>query len=459
MGWTLPTRGTTHVNGSGVNPKLVQGDVSPVESIEAIDLLDGGEEAYPRMLLSIERAKSTVHLEVYGFAPSGIGANFIEVLSRAAGRGVIVEVIIDGWGSVRGGRVVAALLQDAGCRVQIFSRLGSILLGHFGRNHRKILLVDDKQAFVGGINIGDENLGVGARLGWADLALEIRGLPCARLGEMIRGQRRAGDESSMQIYLSGLGGGWRLRRRYLKAFAGAHDAIHLAHGYFLPDPRVVRAIAAAARRGVQVRLLLAGRSDVPFARAATRSLYARLIAAGVEIHEWEDSVLHAKVVSVDSNCLLAGSFNLDPFSLANQEVLIAVTEPRVVAKAKEWIQDHFSRARAISSVEPTVWWHRWWLDPLGRIVARIADQASRAVVAKHRRRQVQSTMGRPALAWRLLRKMMIAMVGSAVLAFGVALIVLPGPAFIVIPIGLAILATEFRWAKNLIRWVKTRIHL
>jgi cardiolipin synthase len=163
-----------------------------------------------------------------------------------------------------------------------------LLVGRFGRNHPKILLVDDEVAFLGGINIGDENVAEGVRLGWADLALEIRGPQCARLGEMIRREPQRPVDSSLRIYLSGLGGGWRLRRRYLKAFARARQRIDVAHGYFLPDHGVVRAITAAARRGVQVRLLLAGRSDVPFARAATRSLYRRLFAAGVSIHEWSD---------------------------------------------------------------------------------------------------------------------------------------------------------------------------
>ncbi|HEY3355642.1 MAG TPA: phospholipase D-like domain-containing protein [Polyangia bacterium] len=95
---------------------------------------------------------------------------------------------------------------------------------------------------------------------WNKLALEIRGPQCARLGEMIRREPQHPVDSSLRLHLSGLGGRWRLRRRYLKAFARAWDRIDLAHGYFLPDAGIVRAITAAARRGVQVRLLLAGRS-------------------------------------------------------------------------------------------------------------------------------------------------------------------------------------------------------
>ena len=168
-------------------------------------------------------------------------------------------------------------------------------------------------------------------------------------------------------------------------FAGASNRIHVAHGYLLPDRGIIRAITAAARRGVQVRLLLAGWSDVPFARAATRSLYRRLLGSGVVIHEWNRSVLHAKVATVDGRLLLLGSFNLDPFSLANLEALVEVDDPRLVEQGEAWIQDHFAVSRALTSVEASSRVHRWLLDPLGRLVARIADMMSR-VIAKRKRR-------------------------------------------------------------------------
>lgn len=338
------------------------------------------------MLMAIARARTSIHLEVYAFAPSGVGARFVVALGQAASRGVTAQVVIDGWGSAPGGRAVAAALREAGCSVRIHNRLLALLIGRFSRNHRKVLLVDDDVAFLGGINIGDENVGEGVRLGWTDLALEIRGPQCARLGQMIRREPRRPVVSSLRIYLCGLGGGWRMRRRYLKAFASARQRIHVAHGYFLPDPGVVRAITAAARRGVQVRLLLAGRSDVPFARAATRILYRRLLAAGVYIHEWSRSVLHAKVATIDGRRLLVGSFNLDPFSLANLETLVEVADTRIVEQGEAWIQDHFALSRPMTSVEACSRPPRWLLDPLGRLVARLADAIGR-VIANRKQRQ------------------------------------------------------------------------
>jgi cardiolipin synthase len=357
---------------------------------ESVELLDGGEQAYPRMLGAIARARRSVYLEVYAFAPSGVGARFVEALSQAAGRGVAVQVLIDGWGSSHGGHAVVAALNEAGCAARIHNRLLGLLVGRFGRNHRKILLVDDEVAFLGGINIGDENVGEGERLGWADLALEIRGPQCLRLRQLIRREPFRPVDSSLRIFLCGLGGGWRLRRRYLRAFASASRRIHVAHGYFLPDRGVVRAITAAARRGVRVRLLLAGQSDIPLARAATRSLYRRLLAAGVRIHEWSDSMLHAKVATVDGRRLLVGSFNLDPFSLANLEALVEVDDTRVIEQAEAWIQNRFATSRPMTSVEASSWARRWLLDPFGRLVARLVEAVSRVIASRSQRRKARA---------------------------------------------------------------------
>jgi cardiolipin synthase len=346
------------------------------------------------MLLAIARARRAVRLEVYGFSPSGVGARFIEALASAAARGVAVYVVIDGWGSAMGGNTVANALRRAGCTVRIHNRLLALFVGRFGRNHRKILLVDDEVVFVGGINIGDENLAEGAQVGWADLALEIRGPQCARLGRMLRRERQRPDPASPRLYLSGLGGGWRLRRLYMEAFRAAKARIHVAHGYFLPDPGVLRALESAARRGVQVHLLLAGQSDLPFVRAATRSLYRRLLAAGVRIHEWEGSILHAKVATVDGSLLIAGSFNLDPLSLANLEVLVEVDEPRVVCQGEAWIEDHFLRSHAMTSMETSSLWHRWVSIPLGRMVTSIAEAVGH-LIASRKLRQASRHRRRP----------------------------------------------------------------
>lgn len=370
-------------------PLILEIEGRATDRPESVALLDGGLAAYPRMLAAIGAARDRIHLEVYAFTSVGVGARFIQALAEAASRGVTVDVAIDGWGSAFGGRAVASALRRAGCRVRIHNRLLFLLLGRFVRNHRKLLLVDDEVAFLGGINIDESNVADGARAAAADLALEIRGPQCKSLGQLVRGQSGTPITSSLRILLCGRGGGWRLRRRYIDTFARAREEIHIAHGYFLPDPGVVRALISACRRGVRVRLLLAGQTNHLLVRAATRSLYRQLLAAGVAIHEWRGSLLHAKVATVDGDRLLIGSFNLDRFSLANLETLVEVDHLPVVALAEAWIREHLEGSRVITAVEASSWHRRWLFDPLGRLVARAAE-AVRRVMARRRRRRLET---------------------------------------------------------------------
>jgi cardiolipin synthase len=124
---------------------------------------------------------------------------------------------------------------------------------------------------------------------------------------------------------------------------------------------------------------------VPFARTASRRLYARLLAAGVHIHEWRSSVLHAKVCCVDGRAMLLGSFNLDPFSLTNLEVLVTVTEGPVVREAQAWVARHLAASHEVTTVEMGGWFERWWFEPLGRLVALLVQAASARVRRAWRR--------------------------------------------------------------------------
>ncbi|HEY2748900.1 MAG TPA: phospholipase D-like domain-containing protein [Polyangia bacterium] len=349
-----------------------------VEPADRVDLLDGGREAFPRMLAAIAAAKSSIYLEVYAFSPNGWGRQFIDALVDAAARGVKVRVIIDGWGSLLGGRSVKARLNAAGCECRIYNRVLSILVLRLRRDHRKILLVDDEVAFLGGINIADEYADDDKRKGWADLALQIRGPAAVRLGKRLRREKVGDWAGGVHIYLSSESGGRKLRKRYLKAFAVAQRMIMVAHAYFLPDAGVIRALRRAAKRGVIVKLLLAGRTDVPFVRAATTSLYRRLIGGGVQIYEWSSSVLHAKAATIDHTRFLVGSFNLDPLSLSNLETLVEVDDADVVPRAEAWIESHMAGSRAITLADcASTWWRRALVEWTGLLAARAAQVLGR----------------------------------------------------------------------------------
>jgi len=316
----------------------------------AVRFLDGAYEAWARMLAAIAGARERVHLEVYAFTHDAVGARFIAALAAAARRGVDVHATIDAWGSVGSGERVITELRAAGCRARAFNRFHLRGFFRIGRNHRKLLVVDDRVAFVGGINIG-------ARFSdWSDVAVELRGAAAAVLGRRLRGEREVAQIGPTRVHLSRLGGGRRLFRRYIKAFAGARRRLWVAHSYFLPGPSLVRQLCAAARRGVDVRLLLPGRSDVPLVKLATSALYAPLLAAGVRIYEYRDSVLHAKLAVIDERTVLVGSFNLDPYSLANLEVLVVADHAAAAADCERWIGACLTRAARITTPGGATGW-------------------------------------------------------------------------------------------------------
>jgi cardiolipin synthase len=292
-----------------------------------------------------------------------------------------VEVILDGWGSLLAGRRVAAVLTEAGARVRIYNRFRTLFLGRLRRDHRKILLVDDRTAFIGGINIGEEYAASAHRPGWTDLAVEIHGEPTRRLAARLRGEPwPERSEGSAKIFLSGLGGGGKLQKRYLKAIRVASSHLILAHGYFLPSQRLLHDLKKAARRGVRVQLLLAGVSDVPFAHAATMRLYRTLLAAGLEIYEWDRSVLHAKAALVDDRRFLVGSFNLDPLSLSDLEALLELDSPSAVSQGRAWMEAKLALAKRVRPEDvarsPL---NRWLFDVLGLLAARLAEAFGRVM--------------------------------------------------------------------------------
>jgi len=348
--------------------------------VKPVSLLDGGAEAFPRMVEAIGLARTSIWMEVYTFALDGWGTRVCDALCAAARRGVDVRVQVDGVGSLGSEGELADRLRACGAKVRTFNPLTGLWSGRWWRNHRKMLLVDGTVAFVGGINVSeayahDEQSG---RRGWADVALELRGELAAELARRLRGGRLAPPAGPVRVWLSGLRGGLRLQGRYREALKGAREEVLLAHAYFLPSGAFVRALCAAARRGVKVRLLLAGKSDVPLARAATARLYGRLLSAGVEVREWTGSTLHAKAAVVDGRTVLVGSFNLDALSLVNLETLLEVEDGDVAGALRAWMERHLSEARDVEGDWQRMGWlERTVLGVVGTLVVRVQVAVAR----------------------------------------------------------------------------------
>lgn len=323
-----------------------------------VRVLEGGHEAFPRMLTAIRTARRRVLLESYIFLRDEVGKPFIDELSKAASRGVRVTVLIDGFGSPEAARIAAALRQ-AGAEVRVHGGgWFRLLFGQSLRNHRKLLLVDGDVAFAGGINIA------AAHAAWADLAVEVRGPVCGALAGALERRGHMAADCQVDFLLSGPRGGRRLRRRYLKAIARARGAVRLAQAYFLPDLRLVRALTSAARRGVDVRVLLTGPFDVPLIRTVAAGVCRRLIRGGVRVFRWTSSVMHAKAACVDARLLLVGSFNLDPMSQVNEEILVEARDPAAARHVEGWFDRHAVRELTLADCRPQP-----FADALGRLLS------------------------------------------------------------------------------------------
>jgi cardiolipin synthase len=331
--------------------------------------LNSGNEAFPAMLQAIERARQTVRLEMYIFSAHPPGSEFRDALVRAAGRGVQVQVLLDALGSFGLASNFWKPLTEAGGAFRWFNPLK---LGRFTyRDHRKMLVCDEKVAFVGGFNIAPEYVGDGVTSGWRDLGLELCGSlageladsfdqsfaranfehkPLQRLRKAIA--RVAVSAESWQLLLSGPGRGYNFLKRTLAVDLAKARTVRILCAYFLPTWRLRREIERVARRGGHVQLVLAGKTDVRLSQLASRRLYRAFLKRGIEIYEYQPQVLHAKLFVIDEQ-VYAGSSNLDARSLnINYELLVRIGQREVVKEARAIFDETLSHSRR---VDPATW--------------------------------------------------------------------------------------------------------
>jgi len=345
-----------------------------------VQLLEGGTEYFPALVAAIEQASLEVRMETYIFHFAAAGEQVAQALVRAASRGVAVFLVMDGIGTPRVPPEWAQRFNQAGVQWHQFSplgRLGLLIPGRWRRMHRKLCVVDGNVAFCGGINILDDyidpNYGQleSARL---DYAVRVSGplvadaqaalvqfwmrLQVTRQLERLqfRRARAALDMTPVAVPVRVPDGvatcgavfehaaaslilrdnvlnRTRIEWAYRKAIASAHHEVLIANAYFLPGTQLRRALMDAARRGVRVRLVLQGRYEYFLQFHAARQLYGELLAAGVEIHEYQAGFLHAKVAVVDGRWATVGSSNLDPLSLQLAREANVVVENRAFAHA------------------------------------------------------------------------------------------------------------------------------
>ena len=338
--------------------------------------LTTGDEVFPAMLEAIAAAKRTIRFEFYIYANDGLGRQFRDALVNAQARGVRVQVLVDSLGSLTLPGNFWQPLVDTGGDARWFNPL---LLRRFGyRDHRKMLVCDEHVAFVGGFNISAVYLGDGIKSGWCDLGLQCVGTMARELAgafdEMferagfkhkrlsrLRGKAiaRNVENEDCRLLLTGPGRGINPFSRSLhEDLAKARD-VKIIAAYFLPTWRIRRDLARVIKRGGRVQLLLAGKSDVLLSQLAGRSLYRRLLKAGIEICEYQPQILHAKLLLIDE-VVYAGSSNLDTRSLRiNYELMLRLTDKHLVAQANGIFME---RLKLSQKIELEVWrrTRTWW---------------------------------------------------------------------------------------------------
>ena len=310
-----------------------------------LTLFDSGAAYFPALLAAIEAAQSEIFLESYIYANDEIGLRISSALCRAVARGVVVNVIVDGFGARNFTADFLPQLTAGGVRAMLYRpELGSFL-GRFRprrhrlrRLHRKLAVIDARLAFIGGINIIDDDNAPPELRPRYDYAVQVEG---PLLGPIHRTVRRMweivawanfkhryrlpppampnpapqGKQRAALLIRDNIRHRNDILHAYLEAIDEAREEILIANAYFLPGVRFVRALEAAVQRGVRVTVLLQGKTDQHLLRFATQALYSLLLEQGIRIFEYEKSFLHAKVAVIDGKWATVGSSNIDPFSL------------------------------------------------------------------------------------------------------------------------------------------------
>ncbi|HEU0289281.1 MAG TPA: cardiolipin synthase ClsB [Burkholderiales bacterium] len=353
-----------------------------------ITLLENGEGFYPRVFDSIGAAEHEVLLETFIVFDDKVGRELQQALLRAAGRGAKVDVLVDGWGSPDLPSSFLQPLQKAGVNLRSFEpaqRLFGARINMLRRMHRKLVVVDGRCAFVGGINFSADHLADFGPLAKQDYAVEIEGplvgqihafcraslaspQPARRLWLQHWRQRRARDdfgpsdntdiaaaEGARAAFVTRDNRSQRndIERHYRAAVRTAKQRVLIANAYFFPGYRLLRDLRRAARRGVQVDLVLQGRPDQAWVQRASELLYGYLMRAGVRVYLYDERPLHAKVAVVDDRWATVGSSNLDPTSLSlNLEANIVVRDAAFATQLREQIE-HLMQQRCERVQLPT----------------------------------------------------------------------------------------------------------
>jgi len=313
---------------------------SPFFEGNTVELLNNGDAFYPAMLEGIEEAQLSITVEAYIYWGGEIGRAFAEALAARARSGIKVKILLDAIGSSNISAEILGELETAGCQVAWFNPIHWYTLGRFNnRTHRKSLIIDGRTAFTGGAGIADHWRGdARGPEEWRDMQIRLDGPAVVPLqtgfahnwqqttGELLTGEHYypaiddCGDLAVQTLLSSPEIGTSSVRTMYYLSIVCARHSVFIANPYFIPDPVAIDTLIEAKTRGVDVRIMVSGiRNDNWLARHNSVRLFGRLLDAGVEILEYNRTMLHHKTMVVDRLWVTVGTANFDNRSFAHNE--------------------------------------------------------------------------------------------------------------------------------------------
>jgi len=359
-----------------------------------VQLLNNGDEFYPAMLQAINTAQSSITIEAFIYWHGQIGERFARALSERARAGVTVKILLDAVGSSTIGKEILRILKEGGCQVEWYNPIFWFTVGRFNnRTHRKSLIIDGRLAFTGGAGIADHWLGNAQdSRHWRDMQISIDGPAAMPLqtgfsrnwlettGELISGEAfhpeldKVGEISLQTILSSPETGSSTVRIMYYLSIACARKSLYIANPYFIPDAVATDILIEAKQRGVDVKIMVAGiHNDMRSARYSSIELYGRFLEAGIEIYEYNRTMLHQKTMVVDGIWSTVGTTNFDNRSFAlNEESNVCMYDRDLATQLQ---QIFLADLAACDRVDLKTWRKRGLLTKaLGRLALLLKEQ-------------------------------------------------------------------------------------
>ncbi len=350
-----------------------------------------GASKFQKLLEDIDAAQEEINFQYYILKSDVLGTTVIQALIRAARRGVVVRVLTDGVGGRALSSGMKRVMRQEGIQVGIFypSFLRYINLRLNYRNHRKIVTIDERIAYIGGFNVGDEYIGRNYRFGfWRDTHLRIVGSAVADLKvrflqdwnfvtggdemeerEVIAHPSENGDAFCQLVFSGPDSPQANIKLSMLKMIASADDVIYMQTPYFIPDQSFYDALVVALQQGVEVNLMIPNRPDHPVVFPATMSFAGDLIRAGARVYRYEKGFMHSKVMIIDDYVSMVGSCNIDERSFSlNFEASELVYSPRINARLKRAFHEDMQESTLLTR---EVYNKRSWLLKLKEPICRL----------------------------------------------------------------------------------------